>query len=467
MKTRYTLTKFLAFTIGFCTIISLDACEKFIKVGPPKIETVSNNVFASDVSATSAIRGIYSLMATNTSFTNGRLEEYTGIASDELINYATRVDQLQFYQNSLTPLNVEVYNSFWLEAYKYINNANAIIEGVSVSTGMTPNGKKQIEGEAKFVRAYCYFYLATLFGDVPYLTTTDYQANSKAVRMPFKEVLLKIEMDLLEARNLLQASFSFSNNERIQPNKGAATALLARLYLYLGEWGKAETMSSELINNITTYSLLADLDKVFLANSKEAIWQLKPVVPEISAPQGQIFILTGAPNASSRRVSMTPQLIAAFGDNNQRKSKWLGTFTNTAGSWSYIYKYKDRFVTTTLNEYEMVFRLAEQYLIRAEAKARLGDFAGARNDINSIRNRAGLLSTSANDLNTLLIVIEQERFVELCGESGLRWLDLKRNGRADAVLSLIKPQWQKTDELFPIPESDRLLNPNLKQNPGY
>src|SRR5690606_26763132 len=99
--------------------------------------------------------------------------------------------------------------------------------------------------------------------------------------------------------------------ERIQPNKGAAIALLARLYLYLGEWEKAETYATQVIGN-PLYSLESDLNRVFLPNSAESIWQLRPVIPGSNTPQGQLFILIGAPNATSRRVSLTPHLVNAF-----------------------------------------------------------------------------------------------------------------------------------------------------------
>jgi hypothetical protein len=115
--------------------------------------------------------------------------------------------------------------------------------------------------------------------------------------------------------------------------------------------------------------------------------------------------------------------------------------------------------------------LAEQFLIRAEARAKQNNKLigsnSAESDINVIRNRAGLLNTSAATQEELLSEIERERRVELFVEWGHRWLDLKRSGRASAVLSLIKPLWDDTDVLYPIPYSERLLNPKLTQNFGY
>ena len=116
----------------------------------------------------------------------------------------------------------------------------------------------------------------------------------------------------------------------------------------------------------------------------------------------------------------------------------------------------------------MVLRLAELYLIRAEARTQQNNFSDAESDLNAIRNRAGLPNTTANDRATLLTAIEQERRIELFAEWGHRWLDLKRTNRADTILNTFKaPNWQVTDVLFPIPASQIDINGLLTQNPGY
>ena len=120
-------------------------------------------------------------------------------------------------------------------------------------------------------------------------------------------------------------------------------------------------------------------------------------------------------------------------------------------------------------EFSKIFRLGgEQYLIRAEARAMLGNISGAQADINIVRNRAGLADTSANTAEELKAAILQERRVELFTELGNRWFDLARTGTAADVLSSIKSGWRATDLLLPIPEAELLANPNLYlQNPGY
>jgi hypothetical protein len=117
-----------------------------------------------------------------------------------------------------------------------------------------------------------------------------------------------------------------------------------------------------------------------------------------------------------------------------------------------------------------VFRLAEQHLIRAEARAKLGNLNGtnsAESDINILRDRAGLGPTTAQTKDELLAAVGQERRVELFAEWGHRWFDLKRTGKADEVLDVVKPGWQRDDALYPIPYTERQLNPNLTQNKSY
>jgi hypothetical protein len=122
-------------------------------------------------------------------------------------------------------------------------------------------------------------------------------------------------------------------------------------------------------------------------------------------------------------------------------------------------------------EYSTVMRLPEQYLIRAEARAMQGRLSGAIKDLDVVRSRAGLelLADMEPDMDGegLLEEIMDQRKKELFAEWGHRWLDLKRSGRATEVLGPIKPLWQDTDILFPIPEEERGKNPNLSQNNGY
>jgi len=116
-------------------------------------------------------------------------------------------------------------------------------------------------------------------------------------------------------------------------------------------------------------------------------------------------------------------------------------------------------------------RLAEQYLIRAEAMAQQNKIPEAAADLNVIRSRAGLPNTTAATQSAMLAAILQERKAELFTEWGHRWLDLKRTNTVDSVMSVVAPQkggtWQSIQKYYPIPQSELNADPNLVQTPGY
>lgn len=449
----------------------ITSCKKFVEVEAPTTQIIGSSVFSNDATATSAMVGIYSkLMSNSSSFINTQITRLGGLSSDELANFSTSVNDATVFQNALDPGNSNVL-ILWRDTYGYIYQANAIIEGLTNSTGVTTPTRNQLAGEAKFFRALCHFYLTNFFGDIPYITTTDYRINNIVPRTPKAQVYQQIIADLKDAQSLLNDGYVKSDNtvyttsaERIRPNKWAATSLLARVYLYVGDWMNAESQASAILNNSSVYNLASDLNGVFLKNSNEAIWQLMPVTTGINTPEGNAFILTTAPTSTA----ISDQLLNSFEVGDNRKIKWINSITVGTQTYYYPYKYKVK-TGASVTEYYMVLRLAEQYLIRSDARAQQNNILGAISDLNVIRGRAGLpsLVTTLTQAQTLT-AIEQERRVELFAELGNRWLDLKRTNRADAILGPLKsPNWQSTDVLYPIPLVQLQNDQNMTQNPGY
>lgn len=461
--------------IYLSAILSLFAfsCKKYLDVGPPKSGAIIGEVvFGSDLTANAAMRGIYIRLVDITSFAGGEKNSVTamaGLSADELkytFTGGSGVPFREFEASDITENNQQNLK-IWASAYNVIYQCNALIEGLERSVGVTTTAKEQLQGEAYFVRALCHFYLVNLYGDVPLIITSAYTSNNNISRTPITEVYQQIIDDLSEAQTLLTDSYVTAG--RVRPNKFTALALLARAYLYIGDWAKAESMSSLVINS-PSYNLEADLNSVFKNTSREAIWQLMPNTPGKNTNEATIFILWAAPTFSSLPFSLTNHLMSAFKTGDLRRTKWVDSLTVGSTKYYYANKYKIGYVATTtpITEYSMVFRLAEQVLIRAEARAQLNKILESQTDLNTIRNRAGLSNTNANDKNSLLAAIEHERQVELFTEWGHRWLDLKRYNRATAVLGLIKPNWLPSDQLYPLPLSEMQLNSNLTpQNPGY
>ncbi|TDN94961.1 RagB/SusD domain-containing protein [Salegentibacter sp. 24] len=462
--------------LKLCLILSILlqwSCEDFLEVETPNHKIVSETVFNSDETAISAMDGIYNQLFRASSFGGVRetsVHILAGLSSDELMAIRpTNLELLEFYQNDVQPANTRNH-SLWSSAYNVIYMTNSLIEGIETSGNIGEELGNNLKGEAKFVRAFTYFNLINLYGEVPLVLTTDYRENALVSRVSKEEIYDQILVDLYEASELL--SVKYRNEDRTRVNKFASLALLARVNLYLENWPEAERLSSEVIAQSNQYEILEDLNQVFLANSKEAIWQISPIGGSGGilsfTTEGSVFIFN--PNFPSlTKVALTTDLVESFENGDKRVENWIGQHEPTG--YSYAFKYKDRNSLYNITEYSMVLRLAEQYLIRAEARAMQGDLSMALKDLDKIRQRAGLSDIEEVNPNIeseeLLDLLMEARRKELFTEWGHRWMDLKRTGRALSVLSTKSSGFENTDILYPIPAEERMKNPNLNQNPGY
>lgn len=451
----------------YIAIITMTSCESFLEVDPPNSKIPVAKVFVNDDAATSVVKGMYIELYRLDAFAAGgdaSVMMQAGLSSDELFNAAQDIPVfMEFERNQINPENGNLF-AMWKTMYESIYKANTILEGIESSNGISSSVSDQLRGEALFVRAFCHFYLVNLFGEVPIVVTTDYKINARLHRNSEADVYARIKEDLTMAENLLVESYV--DNERWRANRFAASALLARVYLYTEDWARAEEKASKVIDKVAMYDLVP-LSNVFLANNKEAVWQIRGTMDRPITNEANIF------NPSLADNFLRPEVLSAFETNDQRRTAWV-TSVVTAGSTLYVpRKYMRRRVTdATPVEYSVVIRVAEVHLIRAEARIRLDKLALAIADIDEIRFRAGLpLIQTTNpgvDDDTLLEILERERRIELLTEWGHRWLDLKRRDLANAVLGPMKSGWTSDDQLYPIPAKELLNNSNLApQNPGY
>ena len=447
---------------GFCS------CKKFVQVPPPGNQLESGTIFSNDQGAVDAMMGVYSrAMATSGYLLNGGVSVFTGLSADEISPTTYLAVTAAFYENALASNNSAV-GTLYSSSYNSIYNATMVLENLAISPGITDSTRKRLSGEAKFVRAALFFYLVNLFGEVPLTTSTDYEKNAVVVRATVPEVYQQIISDLLSAQNLLPVTYATTKDypaDRTRPNKWAVTALLARVYLYMQRWADAEAAASAVI--VSGSYRLEGLDSVFLSTSQESILQLQPVSGIMNTAEGNFFLPPDDPQTPPA-YALTSFLAAAFESGDGRKQHWTGTKMIGGTAWTYPAKYKIRTGGYPYSEYETVIRLAEQYLIRAEARAEQGNFQTAIDDLNTIRYRAGLPALSIPLTQTeVLAAVARERRVELFTEFGHRWLDLKRTGNADAILAQEKKTWQPYAALYPIPLHDLQLNSALTQNAGY
>lgn len=452
------------FSGALLLLLMCGACERFLEVDTPQSQVVGESVFNEANLANSAIGGVYIDIRENV-LRSSRCAQPLGLYSDELqiVGGVQNPSIDPYYYNTISPLTTYVY--FWENTYATIYKVNAIIEGVSNSEKLDKNTVDQLKGEALFLRALLHFNLMNLYGKVPYITTTSYAVNKAVSRMPEEEVFKNVFTDLEEAKKLLKEAYP--TEERTRANKYVVSAFLSRVHLYAGNWEAAEKESSLLINNELYKMEKEDISKLFLKASTSAILQLQPY-PTLNASEGSTFYSTSE-NIDHKTVFLSDQLMQAFEPGDGRLSKWTTVRTRVGKTVYMPCKYRETWTTSPdSKEYSIVFRIEEQFLIRAEARAHLNKMEEAQEDLNVIRNRAGLGNTTAANLPDLLTAILQERNVEFFTEMGHRWFDIKRMKQAEHILKPLKPAWDSAYLRFPIAEAEILSNVNLlPQNPGY
>lgn len=446
----------------------LCSCNKFLDVQPPKGNLSTNETFASDETATAAIMGLYikypnyfAYMATT----------YMGLYADELdyLPASTSVTgfeaTLGFHESRLYDDNATL-QYFWRDAYNFIYRSTLCINNIAASEGISAPLKKQLTAEATFLRALSYYNLVRQFKRVPLITGTDYRVNAVVPQSDPESIYAYIIKDIKDVITLLEGESLTA--KRIRVTKYAAMALLACVELTHENWEQAALMSDEVIRSFQMESLPA-LSTVFRSNSTEAILHIEPNT-ETGYSSGAFQFIPASATVIPQYPVRT-DLMEAFEPGDLRKEEWLGKNTVNGVDYYYPAKYKMRSIALP-KESHVVLRLAEQYLIRAEAECHRDQLPQAIADVDRVRKRAGLplIADTHPDINKkdLLEAIYRERRIELFAENGHRWYDLERTGKADDIMSTLKPAtWASRGVLWPVPRAELDTNPFLEQNDEY
>ncbi len=442
---------------------SLSACKKFLETEPQNAVSDAEPIYDL-VSAQTALNGTYRALG-NTGyygeswvtlgfFPGGDIKNLTTGGASNLVNVNFRSDDSNF-------------NTTWTAIYATINRANNVIARVpGVSDPLLTDAlRNQYLGEAKFIRALCYFDLARGWGGVQLFLepTTSVAGFPQKPRSSLEETYAQVVQDLTDAENLLPAVTATAN--RIRASKEAVWALRARVHLYKKEWALAEFYSDKLIAS-SNYQLLSPYKTWFAAGvgTRESIFELEFSALNPSAIRAQMQhpsrggTYRYAPTDAFVQLLRTPAVAGgrrALIDSVTQSgiTQWFGNlyYRNPATDPTYV------------------LRIAEMYLIRAEARTQQGsNLSGALDDLNAVRARAGVVASTAATVDDLLQAIEDERRLEFALE-GHRWFDLARTGRAEAVLEALNSgvSVDSWEGVFPIPNLQLQLDANLIQNPGY
>jgi starch-binding outer membrane protein, SusD/RagB family len=430
-------------TTAACNVLDVDPVDSI----------PADQAFTNKAGIERGIMGSYSSLQ-SLSYYGRTYVVFADLAADNLAHPAdaTASDYAEVDNNSILPENAAV-DGIWASIYDGLNVANNVIDKVPGMGDMTDAEKNKALGELRFLRGLHHFNLMNFFGAIPLKTEpTIGVSNLNAGRDPVDAVYGQVIEDLVFAAENLPAS-----SVKYRASKFAAKALLARVYLYQGDYDKAWQEANDVILN-GGYTLLPDYGNLFGKDAPaESIFE----VDFTEVDRNRIAEYNFPKSLNGRReVAPDAGLLAAYEPGDLRKDVSIAL----DGSNLYAFKYRD---LSKGADNVIVLRLAEMYLIRAEAGAQktLPDLAAVRDDLNVIRTRAGLTASAANTKEALLLAIEKERRVEFAFE-GQRWFDLVRTNRATTLLPNVT-NINKT--LFPIPSSELHTNnsPDMIQNTGY
>jgi len=351
-------------------------------------------------------------------------------------------------------------NAHWRDAYDTINRANNVLNALDV---VPAEKRDQIEGEAKFLRGVAHFELVRAFAKayndgnpsenpgVPIETdpTRSITEDDELPRSSIEEVYSQVEQDLQAAKDLLPET-----NPRaagVFADTYVASAMLSRVYLMQGAYADAAAEAHRVIES-GKYGLMDTFGDNFQNESTVTETVLAVRVTTQDQDRNWLSLFYGAEENGGRGDINVPDQHMARYENGDARGEFF--FIDEGGARRTL-KWQKR------DAYIPVIRLAEMYLTRAEANFRSSEQTGPDpvEDVNAIRNRAGLsdLSASALSLNDIL----RERDLELAFE-GHAIHDHKRTERDVGSIS-----WDADRLVFPIPQREMDANDALTQNPGY
>lgn len=440
-KIRLLLLFSLLGALSACNVLDVDPADKI----------PGNEAYKTKADIETGILGSYAQLQ-SLSYYGRTYLTFSDLAADNLIHPtdATATDYAEVDNNVMLSTNGAI-EGLWNSIYLAINAANSVVTKVPTMSDMTDAEKSAAFAELYFLRGLNHFNLMNYFGAIPIKTKPTVGTDSVNIaRSSMGDVYKQILSDLSFAEQHLEVS-----STKIRATKYAATALLARVYLYQKDYENAYKKANEVIQK-GGYSLIQNYGDIFAKEGNaEIIFEV-----EFDEVNRNRIAEYNFPKTLNGRGEVKPDqsLISAYEEGDLRDSLSIAY----SGTYPYAAKYTD----LSLGDHNViVLRLAEMYLIRAEAAAHLptGVVSDVQADVNVIRKRAGLDGTDANTMDGLILAIEQERRSEFAFE-GHRWFDLVRTGRASTVLPHIT---KSTQLLFPIPLSEVTYNKKMTQNPGY
>jgi len=417
---------------------------------------------------------------------------------------APNIESIEYWQYNS---NTGVINGTYSDIYNALGNINTVMFKLS-EADISANAKSIFEGEAKFFRAYYYFLLSQYFGDAIIITEPVVNPSDafEFSRSPIAEVYALIESDLQTAISNLPEVIDASEGGRV--SKGTALTLLGKVLLTQKEYVGAKAALDQVVDS-GVYTLLPNYGDIFDPNNKnhpESIFEVQfQGNNDLGESSGFIYsfyplfsqgAVTGFPGIDGGGWNIpTNNLIAAYEDGDLRKEVSLSEgYTNNDGEFvsvPFIEKFRNpHSIERRPNDNWPIYRYADVLLMLAEAINEIsGPDGEAYGYLNQVRERAGLAALGGLSQDQFRDVLLQERRIELAFENH-RWFDLKRRFNTSELVTFMNAhgdeeiagpttprgaigfsagdyQFDAFEVLFPLPERELLVNPDLKQNDGY
>lgn len=471
--------------IVIAALFLFTSCQGILEKDPLGVLD-SGSFFQTADDALQAINAAYQPLMFNTS-NNNFYWAFAELPSDEATTGGdgSRPGLTELDAFSYTPRTEEL-TSFWALNYQGITQCNTVLDRIA-AVEMNEALKGRITGEALFLRSYYYFILSQVFGDVVLYKNITPPDELKVPQTPRAEVFQQIIQDCEKAAALLPTGYPDSDIGRA--TKGAALALAAKTALYQKDWNRVLDYVSQ-VKALNIYSLMPDYQDNFredTQNNAESVWEIQHTNLELGVGNSlnQWWCSKKLPDGYGF-AEVTEAYFNSFEPDDPRRD-----FTIASNNQDYLgFIYKNSYSGTRFSPRKYIqpesevtqkadgdinytaIRFAEVLLWEAEAHAELGNTAAAQAALEIVRARAraqasdpetALPPVSTTDQATLIAAVRKERQSEL-GFECHRFFDLVRWGLAEDLLTDFQVG---KHEVFPLPQTEIDLNPQLIQNEGY
>lgn len=471
-----------------CTLAS---CKKFLDEKPIS-ESTDLTFWKNEKDADQGVAAGYALLRKTLNKADGlAFFAYGDLPTDEYTTGEWRYSDISNVNWSISVPGSETWDRMmqmrrYDTFYSAIDQANRCIKFIPTINDdkfTSAAAKNNLIGEAYFLRAFNYFYMTRIWGDIPLVTES--AVITDAVDLPRTkdtEVVAQCIKDVTMAISLLNWNYDNSNNRAVRANKGAAYALLAHIYAWKGDYTNCNIATDQLLNQgFYQYVDRGNYLDIFKGKSPEGIFEIAQSDENEGNVNGVSYFTLKSPylttNTGNARFTINSATLENLYNKNANDKRFTNAFALTSTTDPICIKYSNityvngnNVITPVTHNNLIIFRLADIKLLKAEALAALNQYGPAKLVLNEVRQQAGLTGYEGTDANLFEAVID-ERGRELFLE-GHRFYDLVRLGKKAGIVKFGDNKISKSDfdqgkYYWPLDPALLQINKRLTQTPFW